>query len=120
MRVGLYNLEPAQENAAEEWSLDICRDLKTLIGKKLAMYVAEEIPTTQVLLFEVDGKNGAEERQITCINEEMIIKELCSKNIPEDLLHPHHLDNCVVHLQDKVTPSTKALWPGASFQNRSY
>jgi hypothetical protein len=27
---------------------------------------------------------------------------------------------CVVHLQDKVTPSTKALWPGASFQNRSY
>jgi hypothetical protein len=29
-------------------------------------------------------------------------------------------DFCVVHLQDKVTPSTKALWPGASFQNRSY
>jgi hypothetical protein len=27
---------------------------------------------------------------------------------------------CVVHLQDKVMPSTKALWPGASFQNRSY
>jgi hypothetical protein len=27
---------------------------------------------------------------------------------------------CVVHLQDKVTPSTKALWPGASFQNRFY
>jgi hypothetical protein len=27
---------------------------------------------------------------------------------------------CVVHLQDKVTPSTKALWPGASFQYRSY
>jgi hypothetical protein len=27
---------------------------------------------------------------------------------------------CVVHLQDKVTPSTKSLWPGASFQNRSY
>jgi hypothetical protein len=26
----------------------------------------------------------------------------------------------VVHLQDKVTISTKALWPGASFQNRSY
>jgi hypothetical protein len=26
----------------------------------------------------------------------------------------------VVHLQDKVTPSTKTLWPGASFQNRSY
>jgi hypothetical protein len=30
------------------------------------------------------------------------------------------IDRCVVHLQDKVTPSTKALWPGASFQNRSY
>jgi hypothetical protein len=30
------------------------------------------------------------------------------------------IDMCVVHLQDKVTPSTKALWPGASFQNRSY
>jgi hypothetical protein len=29
-------------------------------------------------------------------------------------------DLCVIHLQDKVTPSTKALWPGASFQNRSY
>jgi hypothetical protein len=27
---------------------------------------------------------------------------------------------CVVHLQDKVTPLTTALWPGASFQNRSY
>jgi hypothetical protein len=27
---------------------------------------------------------------------------------------------CVVHLQNKVTPSTKALCPGASFQNRSY
>jgi hypothetical protein len=23
-------------------------------------------------------------------------------------------DSCVVHLQDKVTPSTKALWHGAS------
>jgi hypothetical protein len=30
------------------------------------------------------------------------------------------VDFCVVHLQDKVTPSAKALWPGASFQNRSY
>jgi hypothetical protein len=29
-------------------------------------------------------------------------------------------NRCVVHLQDKVTPSTKALWPGASFKNRSY
>jgi hypothetical protein len=29
------------------------------------------------------------------------------------------VDICVVHLQDKVTPSTKALWPVASFQNRS-
>jgi hypothetical protein len=32
----------------------------------------------------------------------------------------YNMNYCVVHLQDKVTPSTKTLWPGASFQNRSY
>jgi hypothetical protein len=53
MRVGLYNLEPGQDNAGE-WSPDSCSDLKILIGKKVAMYVADECPTTQVLLFEVD------------------------------------------------------------------
>jgi hypothetical protein len=38
--------------------------------------------------------------------------------LPAVALSAGHI--CVVHLQDKVTPSTKALWPGASFQNRSY
>jgi hypothetical protein len=40
--------------------------------------------------------------------------------ISENIVFSNAIDNCVVHLQDKATPSTKALWPGASFQNRSY
>jgi hypothetical protein len=41
-------------------------------------------------------------------------------NLPRKYLQGLLDGICVVHLQDKVTPSTKALWPGASFQNRSY
>jgi hypothetical protein len=40
-------------------------------------------------------------------------------NFPVGTLDTVNVVLCI-HLQDKVTPSTKALWPGASFQNRSY
>jgi hypothetical protein len=43
-----------------------------------------------------------------------------AEKLQKDRKKVHPRNYCVVHLQDKVTPSTKALWPGASFQNRSY
>jgi hypothetical protein len=55
-----------------------------------------------------------------CLDSILAAKRKLKKNILVTYIYNVQFFYCVVHLQDKVTPSTKALWPGASFQNRSY